>query len=325
VSPPQYGDNGGFFIMTNVVITPNQTRDKCPEDPKVETSICVHDDDCTRNKTDENGNGVRTGKCVPSTINPEIKTCETFAWCPFEQDDVLPFNGSRPLLTEAFDFTVLIKNTISFPKFGEEYQKRNILEDADKNFLKHCRYNATSKTDRFCPVFRIGDIVEMAGGSSRVAIRGGVFVIRIKWNCNLDLNFKNCRPVYTFDRMDNKDSLISPGWNFRYAEYEGYNQRTLYKKHGLKFVIEVSGFGRQFRIVPLMLNIGSGLGLLGLAQLFAGLLVSYCLKDAKAGEIKRMKYLRVEVGDDDVINVNSKIRETLNQTKHDSALPNPDS
>lgn len=31
VFPPSANENGGFFIMTNIIITPNQTRGKCPE------------------------------------------------------------------------------------------------------------------------------------------------------------------------------------------------------------------------------------------------------------------------------------------------------
>ena len=46
VIPPS--ENNAFFVMTNVIITPNQTRDKCPEDhfenPKI---ICNNDKNST--------------------------------------------------------------------------------------------------------------------------------------------------------------------------------------------------------------------------------------------------------------------------------------
>src|SRR5947209_3956913 len=35
VIPASGGDHGGFFIITNVVITPNQTRDICAEEVKI--------------------------------------------------------------------------------------------------------------------------------------------------------------------------------------------------------------------------------------------------------------------------------------------------
>ena len=31
VTPAHGGENGGFFVMTNLIITPNQTRDVCAE------------------------------------------------------------------------------------------------------------------------------------------------------------------------------------------------------------------------------------------------------------------------------------------------------
>jgi ATP P2X receptor len=32
--------------------------------------------------------GVRTGKCIESAANPAVKTCEIFAWCPAEIDQL---------------------------------------------------------------------------------------------------------------------------------------------------------------------------------------------------------------------------------------------
>jgi len=32
--------------------------------------------------------GVRTGRCVPSDIDPTKKTCEVIAWCPVERDEL---------------------------------------------------------------------------------------------------------------------------------------------------------------------------------------------------------------------------------------------
>lgn len=115
----------------------------------------------------------------------------------------------------ARNFTVLIKNVIEFPKFGQKYKRRNILENSNQSYLQSCIYN--SEMDPFCPVFNIGDIVHEAGENfSEVAILGGVFEIEITWECNLDRDFmRYCRPKYSFERMDSPQALISPGWNFR--------------------------------------------------------------------------------------------------------------
>ena len=41
--------------------------------------------------------------------------------------------------------------------------RRNILDTQDKDYLSSCRYNAHDEQDRFCPIFKLGDIVKIAG------------------------------------------------------------------------------------------------------------------------------------------------------------------
>ena len=53
----------------------------------------------------------------------------------------------------------------------------------------------------------------------------------------------------------------------RYSNYHEENRRTLFKAYGIRFIVEVRGEGRKFHILPTMLNIGSGLALLGLVIL----------------------------------------------------------
>jgi len=79
-------------------------------------------------------------------------------------------SGKRALLEGSREFTVLVKNAIQFPAFGKQYTRRNILEITNKTYLQSCNYN--SETDPFCPIFKLGDIVEGAGENySEVAIK----------------------------------------------------------------------------------------------------------------------------------------------------------
>jgi P2X purinoceptor 4 len=69
VVPP--AENGAFFIMTNVVVTPNQTRTVCPEDPEeLPELICNattwHPCRVGVSANLVKGHGVMTGKCVQS-------------------------------------------------------------------------------------------------------------------------------------------------------------------------------------------------------------------------------------------------------------------
>ena len=45
--------------------------------------------------------------------------------------------------------------------------------------------------------------------------QGGVISIDIEWNCDLDHAVSNCRPKYSFSRMDDPNAKLAAGWNFR--------------------------------------------------------------------------------------------------------------
>jgi P2X purinoceptor 4 len=291
VVPPQ--ENDAFFVMTNVIITPQQTQGICPED--VQLSKCSSDDDCMANYPVAGGNGVMTGRCVHKT-----SSCEIYAWCPVENDE-LPL-ANRAMLEDSQKFTVLIKNYIEFPKF--HHKRRNILDSQDSSYLKTCRYNSQSKVDRLCPIFGIGDIVAEAQRTDvnatydSIAIKGGVIVISIDWNCNLDYSIDDCLPEYTFSRLDDAKDKIAKGSNFRYAsmyEKDGILTRDLFKAFGIRFIIKVTGTAGKFSIVPLLLNIGSGIGLLAVATVICDIIILYVLKKRKV--YKEKKYLNVHAED----------------------------
>lgn len=151
-----------FFITTNLVITPNQTRGECSELPTI--LPCRTDSDCKNKTQNILAHGVSTGRC-----NQTSQSCQLSAWCPLEEDD-MPLGADRALLENTKSFTVLIKNSISFPRFGK--RRTNILDWQNSSYLATCR---NSEQQPFCPVFKLGDIVEAAGCNySQMAVKGGV-------------------------------------------------------------------------------------------------------------------------------------------------------
>ena len=50
-------------------------------------------------------------------------------------------------------------------------------------------------------------------------------------------------------------------------ERDGKLYRDLFKAYGIRFIIKVSGEAGKFAIVPLLLNIGSGIGLLAIVSI----------------------------------------------------------
>lgn len=47
---------------------------------------------------------------------------------------------------------------------------------------------------------------------------------------------------------------------------DGESKRTLYKAYGILFIVNVMGRAGKFNVVPLLMNVGSGLALLSVVS-----------------------------------------------------------
>nr|XP_019836419.1 PREDICTED: P2X purinoceptor 5 isoform X2 [Bos indicus] len=288
VIPPQ-GENV-FFVITNLVVTPNQRQETCAESASVPDALCYEDSDCPPGEPVAAGNGVRTGRCLREG-SAQKGTCEIFAWCPVETRS----RPTKPLLGEAKDFTVYIKNFIRFPKFN--FSKTNVLDTTDRTFLKSCKF---SPENPYCPIFRLGSVVSWTGSNfQEIAVQGGVIGIQIEWDCDLDKAPSECYPRYYFNRLDNRFSgnSISSGYNFRFAKYyrdaAGVEFRTLFKAYGIRFDVMAG----KFNIIPTIINVGSGVALMGVGSFFCDLVLIYFIKkshfyrDKKYEEVRDLEVL----------------------------------
>ncbi|XP_034451006.1 P2X purinoceptor 4b [Hippoglossus hippoglossus] len=273
VIPPQ-GDHS-FFVLTNMVMTSKQMQTRCPELPGPSTT-CVDDCDCTVGLSDPRGSGIQTGLCV--NYSSTVQTCEVLSWCPLEIDTKLP---ERALLAAAENFTVLIKNSITYPKF--KFHRRNILPHINSSYLKRCEFSHS--TDPDCPIFRLKHIVSEAGEDFQdVALKGGVIGIIIDWSCDLDFWAGKCYPKYSFHRLDDKHPVrnVAPGYNFRFAKYyktpDGEDTRTLIKAYGIRFDVIVFGTAGKFGIVPTIVNLGAALSFLSLVPMVCDWFMLTCTK-----------------------------------------------
>ncbi|PNJ22634.1 P2RX5-TAX1BP3 isoform 1 [Pongo abelii] len=231
-----------FFVVTNLIVTPNQRQNVCAENEGIPDGACSKDSDCHPGEAVTAGNGVKTGRCLRRE-NAARGTCEIFAWCPLETSS----RPEEPFLKEAEDFTIFIKNHIRFPKFN--FSKSNVMDVKDRAFLKSCHFGPKN---HYCPIFRLGSVIRWAGSDFQdIALEGGVIGINIEWNCDLDKAASECHPHYSFSRLDNKLSKsVSSGYNFRFARYyrdtAGVEFRTLMKAYGIRFDVMVNGKGAFF-------------------------------------------------------------------------------
>ncbi|XP_069827244.1 P2X purinoceptor 1 isoform X2 [Dendropsophus ebraccatus] len=307
VFPPQ-GDNS-FVVMTNFIITPKQQMGLCNELP--DAAPCKTDDDCKAMSTRQT-QGILTGKCLP--INNETKSCEVYAWCPVENDYNIP---NPPLLLHAENFTLFIKNSISFPR--HKVNRQNLVESVTSKYLKTCTYHKDK--DPLCPVFRLGYIVEQTGQKFiDIARKGGTIGIVIDWKCDLDWPVKYCKPQYFFHALHDENS-VSQGFNFRHARHyreNDENKRILFKVFGIRFDILVNGQGGKFDIIPTMTTIGSGIGIFGVATVVCDLMLLHVLPKRNYYKEKKFKCAKSEKKtlskDDSSPYVNNIQQENLQQS-----------
>ena len=72
--------------------------------------------------------------------------------------------ADQPLIQGTENFTVLIKNAISFPWFDIVKYRRNNMPNGI------CMFDPEKESTWLCPIFRLGDIVELAGGILQLRI-----------------------------------------------------------------------------------------------------------------------------------------------------------
>ncbi|VDQ12578.1 unnamed protein product [Trichobilharzia regenti] len=96
---------------------------------------------------------------------------------------------------------MLIKNSIEFPAFNTKRQ--NVLSWMTDSYLQECLYNPEHEVDRYCPIFRLGDVFKFVGtNTNRLLKYGGVVAITISWECDLDWSPEYCLPKYEFLELE---------------------------------------------------------------------------------------------------------------------------
>ncbi|XP_003384136.1 PREDICTED: P2X purinoceptor 4-like [Amphimedon queenslandica] len=304
-----------FFVTTNLWATCNQKYGVCPELSTIPDAVCLTNDSCPPGIIYRTGNGVTTGECTGFN-----ETCQIRGWCPVEdENDTLTDEG--PII-DTKDFTVLVKNSISFPKLDSSYRVRNIPERANnKSYLSGCQFDPDSEMGLFCPIFSLKQIVDMINSSDgyyeSLATKGAVVGLEISWDCNLDRSPTHCVPKYSARRLDNPNAQISNGFNFRYPRYyrdqNGDDVRDVWKVYGIKFEIVVTGEGRKFSFTTLVLALGSTIALLAIATTVTDVIALYLLK--KGTYYREKKYQKVAKEDEESVTLKA-----LNHSQEKSPL-----
>ncbi|CAL8333103.1 unnamed protein product [Merluccius merluccius] len=279
-----------FCIITKLITTENQVQGYCPEsEPKYS---CTHNKNCTKHLNKHGGYGITTGKCV--RFNETMNTCQIRGWCPAEIDYI----KTEPM-REVENFTIFIKNSIRFPMFN--YTKGNFLPTINENYISSCNFDKVKHT--YCPIFRVGDVIQYAQQNfSVLAQKGGVIGIKIGWLCDLDRAEDQCRPSYSFTRLDamSQNNNVSLGYNFRFAKYykmdNGTDYRTLVKAYAIRFDVLVNGNARKFNMIPTLINMVAAFTSVGVGTVLCDIILLNFLKGAEQYKAKKFE----EVSDTEI-------------------------
>eukprot|EP00823_Brevimastigomonas_motovehiculus_P001390 TRINITY_DN1190_c2_g1_i1.p1 TRINITY_DN1190_c2_g1~~TRINITY_DN1190_c2_g1_i1.p1 ORF type:complete len:410 (-),score=47.69 TRINITY_DN1190_c2_g1_i1:449-1678(-) len=262
-------EHDALFIITNLLRTDVQTRGTCDGiDSKKES--CPHgDSDCVAGTF--TFNGVKTGVCSAK------KMCVLQTWCPLENDTSANFR----LVQNADAFSITVKANVDFPMFDSSYT------------------NVGTSWIEGANIFTLKQIVERAGWAfDSVRSYGTVILLNFNYDCDLNTG-DECTPTLDFSRIDDaRPGLISSGFNFRFPHNSvGTTQtetRTLFKAAGVRIIFNVSGRAGKFSYVALIIAIGAGFGLLGIATLICDFILAYFMPDTKEN-----KYETVNLADHD--------------------------
>ncbi|XP_054828214.1 P2X purinoceptor 3 [Eublepharis macularius] len=286
VTPPQ--GTSVFVIITKLIVTENQVQGLCPENE--ERYRCELDNECKKTVT-TTGGGILTGLCV--NYNATIRTCQIQGWCPAEVD-----TQHVPVMLEAENFTLFIKNSIRFPLFN--FEKGNLLPNLTTDDIKTCRFDPEKQP--FCPILRLGDIVKLAKQDfAKLAKTGGIIGIKIGWVCDLDHSWDHCVPKYSFTRLDSvsEKNNVSRGYNFRYAKYykheNGTEYRTLMKAYGIRFDVLVYGNAGKFNIIPTLINTVAAFTSVGVGTVLCDIILLNFLKGADQYKAKKFEEVTDQV------------------------------
>jgi len=281
VYPPKEAD--ALFVTTNFQLTTNQSRGVC-SGSDIDTESCSKS--CIFGSSTLNG--INTGECDNST-----GFCKLYAWCGLEP--LMNTTYPQNILQGIQNFTVFMRVSVKFPTFNVEVDNANGTTVSPG-------YN----------LFTIQEMLERAESFDEwenISQSGAAIAVVFQYNCNLDKKHSDCLPTIQFIRIDSNindhtQHSYAQGYNFRYT-YHYYlpdndvfiENRDLYKVYGLRFIFLVSGKGGKFNIIPLIINIGSGLALLGVATFVADIVALYVLPKRKF--YNQVKYEQVHLPKDD--------------------------
>lgn len=198
-------------------------------------------------------NGITTGDCGESDM------CMVRAWEPLEN------SADEEKLLGVDKFTIYAKADITFPSFGYKFT------------------NSPNGTSDDTNTYSVKDILTACNTTYADILKqkkvGAIIVASFKYDCDLNNDKETCVPEVEFERLDGNNGPDTTGFNYRYQSKKitdtGNETRKLYKLNGIRIVFQLYGKAGKFSIIPLLLALGSGIGLLSVSTVVCDFMLEY--------------------------------------------------
>ncbi|KTG05424.1 hypothetical protein cypCar_00016260 [Cyprinus carpio] len=119
---------------------------------------------------------------------------------------------------------------------------------------------------------------------------GGIIGVFINWKCDFDKDPSECRPTYSFRRLDMRKNLPSSGYYYRFAKYyhkDGVEYRTLIKAYGIRLDVIVQGYAGRFSLIPTIISIVTAMTSVGICSIICDwIMLTFIDKNEVFSEMK---------------------------------------
>mmetsp|Transcript_67604 Transcript_67604/g.148260 ORF Transcript_67604/g.148260 Transcript_67604/m.148260 type:complete len:353 (+) Transcript_67604:85-1143(+) len=257
------GESGAVFVPTRILITRGQTQEdeycESPSHPCKEARDCNVGDPKVQKMECQNG------------------FCMRRQWCPAE-------NANWPTTeTHYLDFEKVelwFKSYVHYHKFGLDVSTAD-----EKESIPYPHRGANT--------YRLQDLIRMTNYAPEEFVENGaVMILNGLFDCNLDSEL--CEMKVMTANVDTKTGFNHVYENIYYEN--GVRKRDVYRMFGIRIVTSATGFGGKTKFSQIVLQLSSGIALLGTAELLADFWLMNCVPERKHYTEQKIK--QMESADD---------------------------
>lgn len=241
------GEQGAVFLPTRILTTRGQVQDgycKSPAHP------CKSDADCN-----VGSNPLQKAECSSGM-------CMRRQWCP-AQDSKDSKTAEQYL--DSGNYDIWFQTDLHFHRFE--------LDVSTTEEQESIRWPASRAN-----TYTVRDLLHMANVEFEdVKDYGAILAVNQLFEC--DLGEENCDVRLQISNVDSET-----GFNYvrnHFYEVDGVRKRDTHRMYGIRIIASATGIGSKVSIAQIMLQISSGVALMGLARLVADFVLLHIIPERR--------------------------------------------